>query len=264
MWARDVAPPAQPHHPGIHPGSDCPVKGWRDGLVAQRTTGGAPPQPSPSRRVVTGPHWLTVDGVQRYRLQYEHHRVGTEELSTSRTVSCSGEGLVVGGGRVVPSRRRTGPKLRRLNRYRVLVVDEVGYLPFGTASAALFFQLVASSYATGSIVLTSNLSFAGAKPTAMTSWLPRPSTASSPTSSRWTVTPTEPGPIAPDQHQQRPSKPTRKHRPEPGGGQPSIGNRGQSWPGVDKYGAPGPGSPWGCGPGRFALRCGRRRFSGSP
>lgn len=50
-------------------------------------------------------------------------------------------------------------ELRRLNRYRVLVIDEVGYLPFDAASASLFFQLVASRYETGSIILTSNLSF---------------------------------------------------------------------------------------------------------
>jgi DNA replication protein DnaC len=39
------------------------------------------------------------------------------------------------------------------------VIDEVGYLPFDTASASLFFQLVASRYETGSIILTSNLAF---------------------------------------------------------------------------------------------------------
>ena len=57
------------------------------------------------------------------------------------------------------ARGRLTAELRRLNRFRVLVVDEVGYLPFDTASAALFFQLVASRYETGSIVLTSNLAF---------------------------------------------------------------------------------------------------------
>lgn len=56
-------------------------------------------------------------------------------------------------------RGRLAQELKRLNRYRVLVVDEVGYLPFDAASASLFFQLVASRYETGSIVLTSNLAF---------------------------------------------------------------------------------------------------------
>lgn len=50
-------------------------------------------------------------------------------------------------------------ELRRLNRYRLLIIDEVGYLPLDAAAAALFFQLVASRYETGSIVVTSNLPF---------------------------------------------------------------------------------------------------------
>jgi DNA replication protein DnaC len=50
-------------------------------------------------------------------------------------------------------------ELKRLNRYRLIIIDEVGYLPFDTAAAGLFFQLVASRYETGSIVLTSNLPF---------------------------------------------------------------------------------------------------------
>ena len=54
---------------------------------------------------------------------------------------------------------RLEPELRRLNRYRLLIIDEVGYLPFDTASAALFFQLIASRYETGSVVVTSNLAF---------------------------------------------------------------------------------------------------------
>ena len=50
-------------------------------------------------------------------------------------------------------------ELRRLNRYRLLVIDEVGYLPFDPAAAALFFQLIASRYETGSVIVTSNLPF---------------------------------------------------------------------------------------------------------
>jgi DNA replication protein DnaC len=56
-------------------------------------------------------------------------------------------------------RGRLAAELKRLSRYRVIVIDEVGYLPSGAASAALFFQLVASRYETGSIILTSNLIF---------------------------------------------------------------------------------------------------------
>jgi DNA replication protein DnaC len=45
-----------------------------------------------------------------------------------------------------------GPKL--------LVVDEIGYLPFGREEANLFFNVVAKRYERGSMILTSNLSFA--------------------------------------------------------------------------------------------------------
>ncbi|SKA25300.1 DNA replication protein DnaC [Enhydrobacter aerosaccus] len=44
-----------------------------------------------------------------------------------------------------------GPKL--------LVIDEIGYLPFGREEANLFFNVVAKRYERGSIVLTSNLPF---------------------------------------------------------------------------------------------------------
>lgn len=42
---------------------------------------------------------------------------------------------------------------------RLLVVDEIGYLPFGRDEATLFFNLVAKRYERGSMVLTSNLPF---------------------------------------------------------------------------------------------------------
>jgi DNA replication protein DnaC len=44
-----------------------------------------------------------------------------------------------------------GPKL--------LVVDEIGYLPFGREEANLFFNVVAKRYEHGSMILTSNLPF---------------------------------------------------------------------------------------------------------
>jgi DNA replication protein DnaC len=54
---------------------------------------------------------------------------------------------------------RLAQELRRLNRFRVILIDEVGYLPFDAASASLFFQLIASRYESGSVIVTSNLVF---------------------------------------------------------------------------------------------------------
>lgn len=42
---------------------------------------------------------------------------------------------------------------------RLLVVDEIGYLPFGRDEANLFFNVVAKRYEQGSMILTSNLPF---------------------------------------------------------------------------------------------------------
>lgn len=50
-------------------------------------------------------------------------------------------------------------ELKKIRRYKLIIVDEVGYIPFDTDAANLFFQLVASRYETGSILVTSNLPF---------------------------------------------------------------------------------------------------------
>ena len=50
-------------------------------------------------------------------------------------------------------------ELTRLARYPLLVIDEVGYIPFDTEAANLFFQLVSTRYEKSSIILTSNLPF---------------------------------------------------------------------------------------------------------
>ena len=45
-------------------------------------------------------------------------------------------------------------------RPKVLVIDEVGYLPMDQMGATIFFQVVAARYERGSIILTSNKSYA--------------------------------------------------------------------------------------------------------
>jgi DNA replication protein DnaC len=56
-------------------------------------------------------------------------------------------------------RARLGPELARLRRYPLLVVDEVGYLPFEQEAANLFFQLVSARYERASLIVTSNKPF---------------------------------------------------------------------------------------------------------
>jgi DNA replication protein DnaC len=50
-------------------------------------------------------------------------------------------------------------ELARLGRYPVLVIDEVGYIPFEPEAANLFFQLVSARYERASLIVTSNKPF---------------------------------------------------------------------------------------------------------
>lgn len=48
---------------------------------------------------------------------------------------------------------------RAISPYRLLIIDELGYLPFKQEQANLLFQVIAKRYEKGSIILTSNLPF---------------------------------------------------------------------------------------------------------
>jgi DNA replication protein DnaC len=54
---------------------------------------------------------------------------------------------------------RLQAELVRLGRYPLLVIDEVGYIPFEAEAANLFFQLVSSRYERASMIVTSNKPF---------------------------------------------------------------------------------------------------------
>jgi DNA replication protein DnaC len=57
---------------------------------------------------------------------------------------------------------REGRLDRRLRIYlapKVLIIDEMGYLPLDELGATIFFQLVSARYERGSIILTSNKSY---------------------------------------------------------------------------------------------------------
>ncbi|MCL2459718.1 MAG: IS21-like element helper ATPase IstB [Desulfobulbus sp.] len=50
-------------------------------------------------------------------------------------------------------------KLRILGKYRLLIIDEIGYLPMDIQGANLFFQLIARRYERVSTIFTSNKTF---------------------------------------------------------------------------------------------------------
>lgn len=55
---------------------------------------------------------------------------------------------------------RLHAELTRLGRIPLLVIDEVGYIPFDGEAANLFFQLISARYERASVVVTSNKPFA--------------------------------------------------------------------------------------------------------
>jgi DNA replication protein DnaC len=48
---------------------------------------------------------------------------------------------------------------RTVSVYKLLIIDEIGYLPLAREQANLFFQVVAKRYEKGAMILTSNLTF---------------------------------------------------------------------------------------------------------
>ncbi|MBT4644103.1 MAG: ATP-binding protein [Deltaproteobacteria bacterium] len=50
--------------------------------------------------------------------------------------------------------------LAKLKRIPLLIIDELGYIPFSEEGAQLLFQVVSSRYEQGSTIITSNLTFA--------------------------------------------------------------------------------------------------------
>src|SRR5712691_8164109 len=64
-------------------------------------------------------------------------------------------------GRLGAAKRagRLDEELERLGRIPLLIVDEVGYIPFDPEAAALFFALVSSRYERSTLIVSSNKTF---------------------------------------------------------------------------------------------------------
>ncbi len=61
---------------------------------------------------------------------------------------------------------RLEEKLKQLIQPKLLIIDEIGYLPLDRLGANLLFQLVSRRYERGSILITSNQSLAGVRSSA--------------------------------------------------------------------------------------------------
>lgn len=50
-------------------------------------------------------------------------------------------------------------KIKFYNKYKLLIIDEIGFLPLSKDDANMFFQLIAKRYETRSTIITTNISF---------------------------------------------------------------------------------------------------------
>jgi DNA replication protein DnaC len=91
-------------------------------------------------------HLATAFGVQAI----EHHRKRVRFFSTVDLVNALEQEKLQG---------KSGQIAGRLNNLDIVILDELGYLPFSASGGALLFHLLSKLYESTSVIITTNLSF---------------------------------------------------------------------------------------------------------
>jgi DNA replication protein DnaC len=91
-------------------------------------------------------HLATAFGVQAI----EHHRKRVRFFSTVDLVNALEQEKLQG---------KSGQIAARLNNLDIVILDELGYLPFSASGGALLFHLLSKLYESTSVIITTNLSF---------------------------------------------------------------------------------------------------------
>jgi DNA replication protein DnaC len=85
--------------------------------------------------------------------------LGIEAIKAGFTVYFANASTLMERLKRASSKDMLEDKLRTLSKYKVLIIDEIGYLPFDREGAHCFFQLVCKRYEKASTVFTSNKSY---------------------------------------------------------------------------------------------------------
>ncbi len=85
--------------------------------------------------------------------------LGIEAVKAGLSVYFTNADILIGRLKKANSEGMIEDKLRTLAKYKLLIIDEMGYLPFDNEGAHCFFQLVSKRYEKTSTIFTSNKSY---------------------------------------------------------------------------------------------------------
>jgi DNA replication protein DnaC len=85
--------------------------------------------------------------------------LGIEAVKASLSVYFTNAGVLIERLKKANSDGLLEDRLRTLAKYKLLIIDEMGYLPFDSEGAHCFFQLVTKRYEKTSTIFTSNKSY---------------------------------------------------------------------------------------------------------
>ena len=95
-------------------------------------------------------------------------RVGKTHLATSIGIECAKHRYstyfihfqeLMAQLKKALAENRLEARLKHFSKYKVLIIDEVGYLPIDTDAANIFFQLISKRYEKHSTIITTNMPF---------------------------------------------------------------------------------------------------------
>ena len=85
--------------------------------------------------------------------------IGIEAVQAGLSVYFANAGILIERLKKANSEGLLEDKIRTLAKYKLLIIDEMGYLPFDSEGANCFFQLVSKHYEKTSTIFTSNKSY---------------------------------------------------------------------------------------------------------
>ncbi|MDY0323973.1 MAG: IS21-like element helper ATPase IstB [Candidatus Carbobacillus sp.] len=126
-------------------------------------------QPSVDQKLIAELRTLNFINQAANRIFLRPPGVGKSHLAVALTIEANSHGYsadfitatkLIEDLRKAYQNNRLDTRMRKYLNPKLLVIDEVGYLPLDQLRASLFFQLINARYEQGSIILTSNKTFA--------------------------------------------------------------------------------------------------------